>query len=82
MNHVAVEYVPQIGYLVVVDQADEHFVDPQCYQYVYQNESKLYFKHPYVLAMDDDIGDIRSTIMDRQKALVTILCSAIHPYIL
>lgn len=134
LQHVAVEYVPQIGYLIAIDSSDQHFLqavsvtggdrydhDSQDhyrlssgvaegrrsvretssnshgnrdvlddnrsdgyrdgnrrvdtpysngYQYVYSNDGKLYFKHPYVLEMDDSIGDIKSTILDKQRSLV------------
>mmetsp|Transcript_25914 Transcript_25914/g.38373 ORF Transcript_25914/g.38373 Transcript_25914/m.38373 type:complete len:115 (+) Transcript_25914:487-831(+) len=44
--------------------------DIGAFQYVYSNENRSYYKHPYVLDLDDGLGDIRSNIMDRQKTLV------------
>jgi hypothetical protein len=74
---VAVEYIPQIGYLIAIDISEKHFLASAAgqhsgYQYVYSNEGKLYFKHDYVLELDDSIGDIKSAISDKQRALVRL----------
>lgn len=78
LQHVSVEYVPQIGYLIAVEADEQHFLTGSTdgrgggYQFVYANEGKLYFKHEYVLALDDGIGDIKSDISDKQRELVRI----------
>lgn len=72
MSTVSVEYVPQIGYLVSIDEHDQHFLAAKAEQYhfVYSNGPKLFYKHDYVLNLDDSIGDIRSILLDSQKSVV------------
>jgi hypothetical protein len=67
-----VEYVPQIGYLVSIDEQDHHFLAAKSddYHFLYSNGPKLFYKHEYVLNLDDSIGDIRSTLLDAQKSVV------------
>ena len=46
------------------------------FQFVYKDEDKAsgavlyYYKHRIVRDLDDNIGDIQSSIADRQKALI------------
>lgn len=77
MSTSQVEYIPQIGYLVSIEEQDRHLVsmNPNIYHFIYSNGPRLYYKHPYVLELDDTIGDIRSTFLDAQKAIVMHLLS-------
>ena len=49
------------------------------FQFVYKDEDKAsgavlyYYKHRIVHDLDDNIGDIQSSIADRQKALIVEL---------
>lgn len=74
LQYVSVEYMPQIGYLVVIDSKDSHFLDGSIhggrYKQIYSNEGKLYYKHSIVDRMDENIGDIKALMLDRQKCIV------------
>jgi DNA mismatch repair protein MSH5 len=78
LNSVAVEYVPQLGYLAVVNETDKQLLDYGNFTFVYELNGKAYLKNRVVLEMDDKIGDIKSMVSDLQK---TILIS-IEEYIL
>lgn len=70
LNCISVEYVPQIGYLVVIDMSDRNFVDSEVFEFIYELNGKGYFKNNIVLSMDDSIGDIKNMVLDKQRALL------------
>ena len=78
LNSVAVEYVPQLGYLAVVNESDRQLLDKDSFTFVYELNGKAYLKNRIVLEMDDKIGDIKSMVSDFQKNLLI----SIEEYIL
>eukprot|EP01042_Synura_sphagnicola_P000845 gene845-940_t len=45
---VSVEYVPQVGYLVAIEDTDRQLVDPERFTFVYSQDGISYFKNDVV----------------------------------
>jgi hypothetical protein len=63
IQNVAVEYVPQVGYLVVISKAESHLLltvehgfddseNKNSFQFVFQQDDCCYFKHAIVRGMN------------------------------
>jgi DNA mismatch repair protein MSH5 len=52
------------------DGTDQSQDNTRQFQFIFMQDEIHYFKHEIVLAMDDSLGDVKSTIMDRQKLLM------------
>ena len=102
LQHVSIQYIPQIGYLVAISEADIPFLtsttttdhtnsqnydpytnqqighnsDPfssssqEDFKYVFNQNNTYYYKHKLVYDLDDNVGDIKNMILDRQKELL------------
>jgi DNA mismatch repair protein MSH5 len=70
LNHVAVEYVPQIGYLAVVEADEANLLDSSIFTFVYELDGRGYYKCATVYEMDETIGDIKGMIADLQKSIL------------
>ena len=73
LNHVAVEYVPQIGYLAAIDMIDANFLNPADFKLVYKMDAKGFFKCHICYDLDDRIGDIKGHIADLKKKIILAL---------
>jgi len=86
----AVEYVPQVGYLLSIAAEDAALLVPNRGQQPPGNEfpetdtrlnfvdsGKNFYKNNAVERLDNDIGDVRSNITDRQKKLLLVLEDAV-----
>jgi DNA mismatch repair protein MSH5 len=73
LNHVAVEYVPQIGYLAAIGMEDTHFLNPEEFKLVYEMDQTGYFKCDRLYEMDDSIGDIKANISDLKNKILLVL---------
>ena len=109
LQHVSIQYIPQIGYLVAINEADipfltattttttantQNYLNSQNYdpyipvneqighnsdpfsssseefKYVFNQNNTYYYKHKLVYDLDDNVGDIKNMILDRQKELL------------
>eukprot|EP01038_Epipyxis_sp_PR26KG_P012141 gene12141-16255_t len=93
LENVAVEYIPQVGYLVAVHESNIHYLkfsvssngngkrdlsqinnnnenNNNEFSLVYSQDSIYYYKHSTVYQLDDEIGDIKSNIIDRSKLIL------------
>ena len=69
LNSVSVQYVPQIGYLVIVRADESHKLDHQSeFTFAYTQDEFSYYKSSVTDQLDEEIGDIMANISDRQKA--------------
>lgn len=73
LNHIAVEYVPQIGYLAVIDMADSNLVYADEFKLIYELNEKGYYKCSACFQLDDEIGDIKGTLNDTRKKIFLAL---------
>ena len=77
MHHVVVEFVGQIGYHVVIpsEARDAGFIDEETDQleFMFEQESKLYFKNDLMRHLDDTLGDVPSMYRDRMKELLRLI---------
>ena len=71
----SVEYFPQLGYLVAIQDDKLHLLHDDLgdieskFQFIFKQDSLRYFKHDIVNEMDEEIGDIKSKIIDRQRSI-------------
>ena len=78
LDSVSVQYVPQVGYLVIVDGGDEHLLHSYPdFKYAYSIDGFCCFKNSITADLDDRIGDIKADISDRQKLLLVELENAL-----
>ena len=81
IDSLSVQYVPQLGYLVIVEEVNEPLL--RCedqYVFAYRQDGYSYFKSPITLELDENIGDIRCDISDRQKSILLELENLILTY--
>ncbi|KAI8804753.1 muts domain V-domain-containing protein, partial [Cladochytrium replicatum] len=77
-------YFPQLGYLITVPRqgfmrtAEDYVVDRLVFQFA--TESSVYYKNDQMFALDEQIGDIHSLIVDRESAIVQKLQETILTY--
>ena len=68
LESVSVQYVPQIGYLVIVSAQESHKLDHQPdFAYAYSQDGFSYYKSKITAQLDEEIGDIAANISDIQK---------------
>lgn len=71
LENLSVQFVPQVGYFVIVHQDDEHIIRTRPeFVFSYKQDGFLCFKSPLTRELDMNIGDIRAEISDRQKTLM------------
>ncbi len=73
----AVEYLPQIGYVIVVYGIDTATVHDGTHYgeliYLFSDADSCFFKSPSMFELDKEYGDVRSNIIDREIQIVTML---------
>jgi DNA mismatch repair ATPase MutS len=72
LDNLSVQFVPQVGYFVVVSRDDAHFLRgrPE-YEFGYDDiDGFSCFKSPLTKELDMSVGDLRADISDRQKSLM------------
>ncbi len=71
LNTIRVEYIQQLGYLVLVRKEDMNFVQhDESFRFVFSEDNAGYYKHPIVEDLDNTVGDIKSILSDYQKMLI------------
>lgn len=71
LDAVSVQYVPQVGYLVIIATTDMHLLSPYPdFSFAYSLDEFSYFKSSITAELDERIGDIKADISDRQKVLL------------
>lgn len=73
LNQVAVEYVPQVGYLAAIDSTDADFLSAEDFKLVYEMGSRGFFKCNACYQLDDQLGDIKGNIADLKKNITLSL---------
>ena len=76
LDEIRVEYLPQVGYLVVVP-ADKADLVPPNFRFVYEEDGHGFFKEPHCERLDAEVGDIQSDILDAQACIIRELESRI-----
>ncbi|RUS88484.1 hypothetical protein EGW08_003742, partial [Elysia chlorotica] len=81
IDHCSASYLPQLGYLLVIDmpegktENDDHSIDGL--QYKFASNGQLFYKSPRTCELDAQLGDIQLEISDMEVNILHGLQSAV-----
>mmetsp|Transcript_10628 Transcript_10628/g.40026 ORF Transcript_10628/g.40026 Transcript_10628/m.40026 type:complete len:827 (-) Transcript_10628:426-2906(-) len=70
LDEIRVEYIPQIGFLVALHKDTANEFIPDNWEFVFEQRGEAFYKEAHVCALDEEVGDIQSEILDLQNSII------------
>ncbi|CAM9190733.1 unnamed protein product, partial [Chrysoparadoxa australica] len=70
VDELSVEFIPQIGFLVVLQGNCEGMMLPEDFVFSFNTATATYFKNERMIELDESVGDIQASMSDMQASLI------------